>query len=254
MRLSGKVSVVTGAASGIGAATARVFAREGAAAIVTDIDVENGRKVAADIQKSGGKAEFFELDVLNVEQILNVMKETAARFGKIDILVNNAGIEETDSITKTTEEMWDRQIDVNLKGTFLCSKHVIPEMIRAGGGSIVNLASVEGVLPEADGAAYAASKGAVILLTKEMALDYARNNIRVNCVSPGWIRTPMALRSIERHGGWEVMESVVKRVQPIGRMGEPEEVAKVILFLASDESSLVTGANIVADGGYTAGK
>ena len=150
--------------------------------------------------------------------------------------------------------MWDRQVGVNLKGAFLCARHVVPEMIRGGGGAIVNTASISGVLPGKAEAAYAVSKGGIILLTQTMALDYASQNIRVNAVSPGWIRTPMALRSIERQGGWAAVEPVIKRIQPIGRIGEPEEVAYVILFLASDEASLVTGANIMVDGGYTAGK
>jgi len=252
-RLEGKVALITGAASGIGKATALVFAREGAVPIIGDVDHRNAETVVQAIQEAGGRARFYPLDVVNAKQIMKVVINTVKDFGGIDILVNNAGVIDPGNVARTTEEMWDRQIDVNLKGVFLCSKYVVPEMLKKG-GAIVNVASISGVLPGTEESAYAASKGGIVLLTQTMALDYAKYNIRVNSVSPGWTRTPMTLKAIEEMGGWDVVEPFIKRVQPFGRLGEPEEVANVILFLASDEASLVTGANIMVDGGYTAGK
>jgi dihydroanticapsin dehydrogenase len=253
-RLESRTAIVTGAGSGIGEATAVVFAEHGALVAVADVEAGKARLVASRICDSGGTARPFAVDVADSRQVGEMVRAVISEFGRIDVLVNNAGIIDADTATNTTEEMWDRQIDVNLKGTFLCSKAVLSEMVRQGGGSIVNVASISGVLPGAAEAAYAASKGGIILLTQSMAIDYARHKIRVNAVSPGWVRTPMALRDIERGGGWDAMQPVINRVQPIGRLGEPREVANLILFLASDEASLLTGANVMVDGGYTAGK
>lgn len=250
-RFEGKVVVVTGAAGGIGSVTARLFAEEGAQVVAVDLD-RTGLEALAGDEVIGTRITPFIVDVVNGVQVRNMVETVIGTLSKIDVLFNNAGIEETDSVTNTTEEMWDRQISVNVKSVFLCSKYVIPYMQKQGYGAIINTGSIEGVVAERYGAGYVASKGAVVMLTKEMAVTYAREGIRVNSVCPGWINTGMARRSIEIHGGMEVMIEEIKRLTPLERMGEPEEVAKVVLFLASSDASYITGHTMMVDGGYTA--
>ncbi|MDA8346932.1 MAG: SDR family oxidoreductase [Thermaerobacter sp.] len=250
-RFLGQVVIVTGAAGGIGRATAELFASEGAQVAVCDL---NGKELAAWVAAHPQKERFadYTVDVIKPAAVQAMVDDVARRFGRIDVLVNNAGIEDTDSVTETSEERWDRQITVNTKSVFLCSKYAIPYMQKQSKGAIVNMGSIEGVVAEPNGAAYVASKGAVVMLTKEMALSYARDQIRVNVVCPGWIDTAMARRSIDKHGGLEAMLPEIRRLQPLGRLGTPQEVGRAIMFLASDDASFITGNVLMVDGGYTA--
>jgi len=249
MRLKNKVAFISGSARGMGAVEARLFAEEGAAVMVSDVNVESGKRVAAEIAKAGGKADFVELDVTNEGEWKAAIGETERRFGRVDILVNNAGIFVATVIEKTPEEEWDRLMDINGKGVFLGTKHAIPAMRRAGGGAIVNISSGAGIVGNKMEGAYTATKGAVRLFTKSAALQGAKDGIRVNSVHPGTIDTEMvaSLLADKEYHRW------VKTMIPLGRVGKAEEVAKLVLFLASDDASYTTGAEFVIDGGYTAG-
>lgn len=243
MRLEGKVALISGAASGIGAATARMFAREGAAVVIGDIQVDKGEQIAREIVDSGGRALFVRLDVTVEEGWRNAVKQTVDEFGKLDILVNDAGISQMEKVEELSEEGWDAVMDVNAKGTFLGTKHAIPEMRKAGGGSIVNISSGAGLVGNPDGAGYGASKGAVRIFTKATAVQYAADGIRANSIHPGPIDTPM-LRSTSG--------DVQGRELPMKRKGTADEIAYGVLYLASDEASYVTGAELAIDGGRTA--
>ncbi len=252
-RFANHVVIVTGAASGIGKAATLLFLEERARVVAVDLN-KSGLDALSEDVPTGHRDRFlpFLADVINLDQVEQMVRSVVDRWGTINVLFNNAGIEDTDSVTDTTEEMWDRQITVNLKSVFACSKFVLPQMQKTGHGVIVNTGSIEGIVAEPRGAAYVASKGGVVMLTKEMALTYASDNIRVNCVCPGWIDTPMARRSIDKHGGLEVMMPEIRRLQPLGRLGTPVEVAKAVLFLSSDDASFITGTTLMVDGGYTA--
>jgi len=252
-RVQGKVAVVTGAASGIGRATAMLLAKEGASVAVADVSIEQGRGVVSEIEKQGGKARFWQMDVSVESQVKSTFADIAEAFGSIDVLVNNAGIGGSGKPTdEVTEAEWDALMAVNVKGVFFCTKHAIPYMRKAGGGSIVNLSSIYGLVGAPDVPAYHASKGAVRLMAKTDAMLYAKDKIRVNSVHPGYIRTPLVMRSVEASDNAEAMLKYFADLHPIGRMGEPEDIAYGILYLASDESSFVTGSELVIDGGYTA--
>jgi len=250
-RLEGKVALITGGGSGIGQATAVLFAKEGAKVVVAGRQESSLEETVGMIKASGGEASLVKADVTNSKDVENMIRTTVDAYGRLDILVNNAGTHQPmNYIVDIPEADWDRVIDVNLKGVFLGMKYGIPEMLKAGGGVIVNTASEAVPRPLSCLAAYNASKAGVTLLTKTAALEYARQNIRVNCVNPGPTQTPMADR-IRSGPVWESIKST-RRPTPMGRSGTPEEIAPLILFLASDEASYVTGAAFDADGGSAA--
>ena len=248
MRLEGKVALITGGARGQGAAEARVFAYEGAKVVIADILDGEGEKLAAAIGESGGDAMFVHLDVTSEDQWRNAITTTVLRFGKLDVLVNNAAVWRRGRVEETTGEHWDSVMEVNAKGVFLGTKLAIPEMRKAGGGSIINISSVAGLVGSLTSSAYSASKGAVRLLTKSTAIQYAGEGIRANSIHPGAIDTAMGEQVWPNA---ETRDEVVART-PVGRMGVPEDIAYGALFLASDESSFVTGSELVIDGGMSA--
>jgi len=250
-RLQGKVAVITGAGSGMGRATALRFAQEGAAVFVADIDEGSGPAAVEVISAGGGRAEFMQTDVASSEDVRRLLAAAVERFGGLDILFNNAGIVgESARLADQSEENWQRVLGVNLTGVYLGMRHAIPAMLERGGGSIISTASVAGMVGWAGAAAYSASKAAVINLTRTAAIEYARWNIRVNCICPGVIHTPL-LEGI--YGGSIAgAEERLLRMQPMPRLGTPDDIAAMALYLASDESAFVTGAAMVVDGGYTA--
>jgi NAD(P)-dependent dehydrogenase (short-subunit alcohol dehydrogenase family) len=249
MLLKGKTAVITGAGSGIGQASAFAMAREGAGVAVLDSNEEAGRRTANELVAQKLDAAFFSVDVSSEEQVRAAISQIIKRFGHIDILHNNAGIAIRHPVADQDEEGWQACMNVNLKGVFFCAKHVIPHMLDRG-GSIINTASVTGVVGVRNRAAYSASKGAVVALTRNMALDYARHRIRVNCVCPGFVRTPMAKALLEN----PIKEKRLVDTHPLGRLGTPEDVANAVLFLASDLASWITGHALVVDGGFGAGR
>jgi meso-butanediol dehydrogenase/(S,S)-butanediol dehydrogenase/diacetyl reductase len=243
MKLKGKVAFVTGFGSGLGRAIAVLFAQEGAAVAGTSTTEAKGRDTAAMIEKTGNQALFRAGDVSNSAQMKTLIDEAVKQFGGLDIVVNSAGVRTNGSITEITEEQWDRTISVNLKGVFVISRLAIPEMIKRGGGVILNIGARSGMAGQAGRAAYCASKGGMITLTEAMAMDHARDKIRVNCICPGPTRTPMVDTSTP-----EKLARYKTRV-PVGRIGEPEDIAQAALYLASDEASMVTAAILPVDGG-----
>ena len=249
MRLAGKVALITGGASGMGLSEATIFAREGAKVVVGDVLEVEGRQVAEKIAGAGGQARFVKLDVTSEADWREAVKTTVGGFGKLDVLVNNAGISGTFDPDTLSTSAWDTLMNVNAKGVFLGMKHAVPAMRDAGGGSIVNISSQLGLVGmEESSPQYSASKGAVRLLTKLTALQYARDAIRANSVHPGPIVTPMTER---RRSDPAQYQRMLARI-PIGRYGQPDEVAYGVLYLASDESAFVTGSELVIDGGWTA--
>lgn len=249
-RFSKKVAMVTGAASGIGRATALAFAREGASVAVVDVTEGAGNETVALITKEGGTAKFFRCDVSKAVEVEKLIKDVVAAFGRLDFAHNNAGIEGKQSSTvDCTEETFDRTIAVNLKGVWLGMKYEIPQMLKQGGGAIVNTASVAGLVGFLGLPAYNASKGGVIQLTRTAALEYAKSNIRVNAVCPGVIKTPMVDRFT---GGKPEAEAAFTAGEPVGRMGRPEEIAASVVWLCTDDASFVTGVPMPVDGGWVA--
>lgn len=245
--LEGKVAIITGAAKGIGKSTALLFAKEGAKVVVSDIDEENGEKVAEQTKGEGGEAIFVKADASKAKDHEKLVSKTVEAFGKLDIAVNNAGI--GGPLAKTAEyplDGWKDVINLNLNGVFYGTKYQIAEMLKNGGGSIVNIASILGQAGTANSPAYVAAKHGVVGLTKTSAIEYAQENIRVNSVGPGYIKTPL-LDALDD----ETLEYLVNQ-HPIGRLGKPEEVAEIILWLASDKASFVTGNYYAVDGGYLA--
>jgi NAD(P)-dependent dehydrogenase (short-subunit alcohol dehydrogenase family) len=251
--LQGRVTVVTGGASGIGRATARLFAREGARVVLTDLDEERGAAAAREIAGEEGVVRFVAADVSRAADCARVVEEALAAFDRIDVLFNNAGIIRRASVVDTSEADWDRVMSVNVRSVYLLSRLVIPKMAQAGRGVIINTASGWGIAGGRNAAVYCASKGAVVLLTKAMAIDHGPQGIRVNCVCPGDTDTAM-LRHEAHELGMPVERFLAESAdRPLGRMGRPEEIAQAVLFLASDASSFVTGTALVVDGGGLAG-
>jgi NAD(P)-dependent dehydrogenase (short-subunit alcohol dehydrogenase family) len=251
--LTGKRALITGGASGIGRATALLFAREGAAVAVVDVNEAGGQAVVQMIVDEGGQAIFVRCDVTQAGDCQRAVQQTVDELGGLDVLFNNAGIIRRASVLETSEEEWDWVMAVNVKSVFLLSKYAIPVMAQAGGGVIINTASGWGLVGGRKAAAYCASKGAVVLLTKAMALDHGQQNIRVNCICPGDTDTPM-LRDEARQLGEPDDRFLAEAAQrPLQRIGRPEDIAQAALYLASDASSFVTGATLVVDGGGLAG-
>jgi len=258
MRLSGKVAVVTGAGSGIGRAGALLMAKEGAKVAVVDIAVRGGQETVQTINGSGGEAIFIETNVTKEPEVKNMVEQVTSRYGQIDILYNNAGgwqRELQDTVIDDTSEEWDRLINLNLRSTFLCCKYVVPEMIKAGKGSIINTSSNAGFMNSPRVEAYGAAKAAIIELTKSMCMDYGPAGIRVNVIAPGEVVTPQWNATYDSMSPDEKKntQDFMVRCIPLGRFAQPEDVAKVVLFLACEESAYLSGVMIPIDGGTTAG-
>jgi NAD(P)-dependent dehydrogenase (short-subunit alcohol dehydrogenase family) len=250
-RLEGKVVIVTGGGSGMGEASSKLFAQEGAKVVAADINEVTGKKTVDVIKAVGNEAIFVKCDIAKPEDAENLAKTAVKTYGKIDGLYNNAGINPVADVLETSLELWNKTMDVNLKGMFLVSKAVVPEMRKNKGGSIVNTSSGDFTQSWFREVAYVASKGGVVGLTRAMAVDLARENIRVNVLLPGTIVTPLTIKAAEDMGDKETMMKHMTSTHPIDRLGQPEEVAKVALFLLSDDASFVTGASIAVDGGYS---
>jgi NAD(P)-dependent dehydrogenase (short-subunit alcohol dehydrogenase family) len=255
-RLAGKVAIVTGSGSGIGRGIARLFASEGAKVVVVDMKADGGLETENLIKKDGNEATFIQANVLNLPQVKSMVSNVLDSYGKINILHNNAGgwqKEAHDTVLEDSEEEWDRLTDLNLKSVYVVSREVIPHMIKQGGGAIINTITINAFLTQPCTAAYSAAKAGAFQLTRAMALDYAKHNIRVNGIAPGEIHTPLWLSTYDNlPNSKEVKQSVLNRI-PLGRFGEPEDVAFPALWLASDEARYVTGQIITVDGGISAG-
>jgi NAD(P)-dependent dehydrogenase (short-subunit alcohol dehydrogenase family) len=251
-RLAGKVGIITGAGSGIGEATAIIFAREGANVALAGRRVAKIQAVADRIISEGGEALVVQTDVRYADQVQNLVNKTVERFGKLNVLFNNAGVRASRStVVEVSEEEYERTMATDVKGLWLCCKYAIPEMIRSGGGSIINCSSISAFIGQPLQGVYNVTKGGIDVLSKCMAVDFAKHNIRVNNINPGWVKTEMNEEELARwkaEGSKELEE--VLRLHPLGRLGEPEDVAWAVVYLASDESSWVTGASFLVDGGY----
>lgn len=255
MRLNDKVAIITGAASGIGRATAVRFAQEGAEVVLVDILEEPGLETLRLVKKGGGTGLFVRADLSKSDDVQNVVEESIKNFGRVNILFNNAGIFEFGTVVDCSEEAWDRMMAVNLKSMFLTCKYAIPKMLEVGGGSIVNVASVGALVGVENATAYAASKGGVVQLTKSIALDFGQRNVRANCICPGSIETPMLHQVWSHEKGETPMEAIreeYKHGRPLGRIGRPSDIANAAVYLASDESQFVTGTCLTVDGGIVA--
>ena len=251
-RVDGKVCVVTGAGSGIGRASAERLAEEGGLVLAADIDATAAARTADELTARGLTAHPFGVDVARPDQVEAMVAEAVGRWGRVDVLVNNAGVNLPGVFHEVPDDVIDRTLDVNVKGQMYGCRAVLPHMLARGGGSIVNIASVNGVVSEPFLAVYSASKGASVMLTKGIALDYAKQGIRCNVICPGWVDTPINYAHAEMLGGLQKVYDTIDSFQPIGRPGTPREIAHVVLFLASDEASFLTGSVILADGGMTA--
>lgn len=249
MQIEGKVAVITGAATNIGRETALLFAREGAHVVVVDLNEDGAKRTVADIEDQGGKAWFMRADVSEAEDMRTLMEAAADEMGGIDIIVNNAGAQRSGAVTDFDESAWDLLMHVNPRSCFLSAKYAVPYLRERGGGSIVNTSSLAGLKGGPGMTAYSASKGAIIAFTRALAAELAPDNIRANCVCPGWVDTPFNEPAIEFMGGRESQEMMVQQTVPLGRQASPEEIAPGILYLASGASSYMTGQELNIDGG-----
>lgn len=246
-----KVVIVTGAAMGIGRASAILMAQHGAKVVISDIDVEKAKETDSIIREAGGESIVVETDVANDKNVKDLIEKTIETYGKIDVLYNNVGVAIGGSVVETSEEKWHRVLDINLGGIYRGCKYAIPYMIENGGGSIVNTSSVQALTGFEGWAGYAASKGGIISLTRQVAAEYAKHKIRVNCIAPGTIMTPMNEKIFDEVDNPQELIETWNNMHPIGRFGQPEEISQIGLFLASEMSSFITGQCIVADGGVT---
>jgi NAD(P)-dependent dehydrogenase (short-subunit alcohol dehydrogenase family) len=252
-KIDGKTALITGGSSGIGLATAILFAREGAKVLIAARDPQRGRQAVQQVSASGGQALFAACDVRRVEDCQNAVKTALDAFGRLDILFNNAGVLYVDrTVANTSDQEWAETLDINLSGTFFMSRCAIPPLAEAGGGVIINNASVFGLKAGAGVAAYCAAKGAIVMLTKAMAIDHAAQHIRVNCLCPGSVDTPLLQSEMIALGGEELMRPRFAARHPLNRISSPEEIARAVLFLASNDSSFITGAALPVDGGRSA--
>jgi len=252
MKLLNKVAIVTGAAMGIGKGIAFILGQEGAKLVLADVNVPVGLKTCRELEKLGYEAFFVECDVSKEDQVKAMITASVERYGTIHILVNNAGIGLYKTVLETTSEEWDLCLGINLKGAFLCSKYAIPHIQAAGGGSIINITSVHSHQNVNGTAPYAASKGGLLALTRQMAIDFGKDNIRVNAVCPGWTYTPNVQRIFDRYPDPIKARQDVERRQILGRLGTSEEVGEATAFLASDAASYITGSSLMVDNGMTA--
>ncbi|MEN9936878.1 MAG: hypothetical protein RLZZ387_3457 [Chloroflexota bacterium] len=252
MRLHNRTAVITGAGSGIGQAMALLFAGEGARILAADVNLEAAKTTAAMVNDAGGTCEAIAVDVVVPEQVQAMVERAVELFGRVDILCNNAGIGSTTDVVACEPDEWDRVMTVNVKSVYLGCKYVIPHMLQQGGGVIINTASVAGMVGIVKRASYSASKGAVIALTKQVAIEYVEQGIRVNCLCPGTVDSPWVGRLLDQSGDPSGMRKALEARQPMGRLGTPQEVAKAALYLASDDAAFITGTGLVIDGGWTA--
>jgi NAD(P)-dependent dehydrogenase (short-subunit alcohol dehydrogenase family) len=252
MRFEGKVAVVTGASSGIGRATAIAFAREGAAVVIVDKNREQGEEVAREIQEQGSAVLYVHTDITQETEVQAMVQDVTGHWNRLDVLVNNAGIYHQADIVHTPSEVWDSVLAVNLTGAFLCTKYVVPAMVRGGGGAVINVASEAALVGIKGQVAYNVSKGGMIALTRSCAVDLAGQGIRVNCVCPGTTDTPLVREAVNRAPDPFAARRALEEVRPLNRLGTPEEIASAILYLASSEAGYATGAILSVDGGYTA--
>ena len=251
-RVQGLVAIVTGAASGIGEASAIRLAEDGAKVVCADLNLEGAEETANKILKAGGVANSFKIDIADSAQCDQLATDTLARYGSIDILVNNAGVNLPGTFHEVPNEIIQRTLQVNVAGMMYLSRACIPQMLKQKSGSIINMSSINGLVSEPYLAVYSASKGAVVMLTRGIALDYAKTGIRCNAICPGWVDTPINYAHADLLGGIKKVYDGISVFQPIGRPGEPREIAHLVLFLASDEASFITGSIISADGGMSA--
>ena len=253
MKLANKVVVITGAGSGIGRACALEYGRQGGQVVVADVDPAGAGETVELIHAEGGQADFVETDVSQRADAERMVGTVVQRHGRVNALHNNAGVEGNGSVEVCDEDQWDRVLGINLKGVFLCSKYVVPELRRQGGGAILNTASVSAFWGEPGTVSYNASKGGILALTRAMAMDHGRDNIRVNCLCPGYTSTGMVERYFRDQPNGTAMMPLISRLEALGRIGDPGEIARAALFLLSDDCNYATGAAFVVDGGMTAG-
>ena len=251
MKLENKVAIITGAGSGIGRSTAQLFATRGAKVVVADISAQAGEATVEAIVAAGGEATLACVDVAQASGARRMVEVAVETYGGLDVLYNNAGVVIAGSVTESEEAGWDKTFDVNIKGVMLGCKYGIPEIAKRGGGAVINTSSINGLVASVEIASYAASKGAVLMLTKQMAVDYAPQNVRVNCVCPSDVNTPMIRGFIDSTPDPKATEARLLKRVPLGRLAEPEDIAKAVAFLASDDAAFITGVALPVDGGVT---